>query len=49
LGEAYGWSKNDLSSFSGGELLQIVKRLVKNEKEHPNEICPMMKILSRRK
>lgn len=49
LAEAYGWSKNDLTSFSGGELLQIVRRLVKNEKERPKEICPMMRLLAGRK
>ena len=50
LGDAYGWSKNDLSSFSGGELLQILKRLIKNEKERGNnKTCPMLNALELRR
>lgn len=47
LADAYGWSKNDLSSFSGGEILQIVQKLIKKEKEN-KDICPMMNMFAKR-
>ena len=50
LGEAYGWSKSDLMAFSGGELMQILKRLLKNEKERGGQtVCPMLSMFGARK
>lgn len=50
LADAYGWSKKDLSSFTGGEILQIVQKLTKKQKEMSEQgltgFCPMMRVLS---
>lgn len=49
LADAYGWSKKDLSSFSGGEILQIMYHVRDKEKEAAKQgiggMCPVMKML----
>lgn len=50
LADAYGWSRIDLASFSGGEVLQIARNLSKKQKELEkqgfNSYCPMMRVLT---
>lgn len=48
LAEAYGWSKKDLQSFDGGEVLQLVYKL-SDRQEKQNKLgfngCPMISAL----
>lgn len=48
LADAYGWSKKDLSSFTGGELLQMMYHVRDREKELAKQgisgMCPMLKM-----
>jgi len=53
LADSYGWSKNDLSSFTGGEVLQMMYHVMDKEKEMAklgiSGMCPMMKMLGGKK
>ena len=48
LADEYNWSKKDISSFSGSEVLQIMYKLRDKKKEMANSeknLCPMIGML----